>query len=274
MSRTNMQKLSKVLHRALSNISQGMTDKYIERNALFRYESGMQPKIIRKSSGHCCEWCNKVAGTYSYPDVPKDVYRRHDNCDCTVEYMCGKQRTNIHTKAKRVITVDSKVSDGHDTRKMINESIEDVTHKYIKDATPNKGQIVIEERTEADDVEIVQMIHSAFGGDIRCLEEKPHIGNMPDSLWREKYWEFKRPTTINAVDARIRKAQEQLFNASNRDGIEIGGMVIDISRANCNKEDIIEEIIVRVKSRCKNDQDVIISRDGKVLLILRYRTKG
>ena len=90
MERTDMKQLSRVLHRALSNMSQSMIDRYIEKNAQFRYDAGLSPKIIRTSSGHCCEWCNQVAGKYSYPDVPKDVYRRHDNCDCTVEYYNSK----------------------------------------------------------------------------------------------------------------------------------------------------------------------------------------
>ena len=98
MTRTDMEQLSRVLHRALSNISQSMTDRYIEKNAQFRYNAGLSPQIIRTSSGHCCEWCNQVAGKYSYPDVPKDVYRRHDNCDCTVEYVVGKKSQNIWTK--------------------------------------------------------------------------------------------------------------------------------------------------------------------------------
>lgn len=107
MARTDMEQLSRVLHRALSNMSQSMTDRYIEKNAQFRYDAGLSPHIIRTSSGHCCEWCNQVAGRYSYPDVPKDVYRRHDNCDCTVEYVVGKKSIDVHTH-KRVDEFEQK----------------------------------------------------------------------------------------------------------------------------------------------------------------------
>lgn len=98
MARTDMAQLSRILHRALANMSQSMADRYIQKNAEFRHEAGLSPMIIRTSSGHCCQWCNEVAGKYKYPDVHKDVYRRHDNCDCTVEYVVGKKRQNVWNK--------------------------------------------------------------------------------------------------------------------------------------------------------------------------------
>jgi len=68
-------------------------------NAEFHYKSGMSPKIIRKETGKCCKWCKNLVGTYRYPDVPKDVYRRHQNCRCTVEYIPKKGvRQDVHTK--------------------------------------------------------------------------------------------------------------------------------------------------------------------------------
>lgn len=71
----------------------------IEKNSSFQYQSGMQPKIVRRSSGRCCEWCDRIAGTYSYPNVPQDVYRRHKNCDCTVDYYPGDgKKQDVWTK--------------------------------------------------------------------------------------------------------------------------------------------------------------------------------
>ena len=62
----------------------------------------MKPKVIRKESGNCCKWCKSLVGSYSYPDVPKDVYRRHQNCRCTVEYIPKKGvRQDVHTKKIR-----------------------------------------------------------------------------------------------------------------------------------------------------------------------------
>ena len=32
----------------------------------------------------------------AYPDVPREVYQRHDYCRCKVDYVVGKERTNVH----------------------------------------------------------------------------------------------------------------------------------------------------------------------------------
>ena len=41
---------------------------------------------------------SSLEGEYEYPDVPKDVYRRHENCDCTVEYISAGKRQDVWTK--------------------------------------------------------------------------------------------------------------------------------------------------------------------------------
>lgn len=68
------------------NFSQSIIDDSIQKNAEFHYNSGLQPEIVRKSFFHCCDWCQEVQGSYKYPRVPKDVYRRHQRCRCTVDY--------------------------------------------------------------------------------------------------------------------------------------------------------------------------------------------
>lgn len=89
-----------VLNEPIVNFSQSVVDDYIRENAEFQGASGMAPKIIRTTQGKCCEWCQKLSGVYSYPDVPSDVYRRHERCRCTVDYDpgSGKRKQNVHTK--------------------------------------------------------------------------------------------------------------------------------------------------------------------------------
>lgn len=86
---------------AFENFSQHIVDETIRKNADFHQRSGLSPKIIRRSNGKCCTWCRSLAGTYDYPDVDRDVYRRHDNCRCTVLYDPAdgsKLIQNVHTK--------------------------------------------------------------------------------------------------------------------------------------------------------------------------------
>ncbi len=85
---------------ASNNFIQHQVDESVHQNAEFQSNAGMSPKIVRKAPWKCCEWCSRLVGTYSYPDgVPQDIYRRHKNCRCTVEYLpkSGKVQ-NVHTK--------------------------------------------------------------------------------------------------------------------------------------------------------------------------------
>lgn len=88
-----------VLAAPVKNFSQAVVDDIIRENVNFQGRAGLRPKIIRKAERKCCDWCANLAGEYDYPDVPDDVYRRHENCKCTVEYDPGEgRRQNVHTK--------------------------------------------------------------------------------------------------------------------------------------------------------------------------------
>ena len=60
----------------------------------------MTPIIKRTGGFKCCKWCSSLYGIYKYPnEVPKDVYKRHENCTCTVEYIPSlSKRQNVHDK--------------------------------------------------------------------------------------------------------------------------------------------------------------------------------
>ncbi len=88
-----------LLDEPVKNFSQSVVDDSIKANSEFHGKAGLAPQIVRKLSGGCCEWCARLAGKYTYPDVPQDVYRRHQRCRCTVEYdpRSGKVQ-NVHSK--------------------------------------------------------------------------------------------------------------------------------------------------------------------------------
>lgn len=88
-----------VLAEPVINFSQAVVDETIQANVEFQGKAGLRPRVVRTAVGRCCEWCDRLAGTYAYPDVPKDVYRRHERCRCLVEYDPGTgRRQNVHTK--------------------------------------------------------------------------------------------------------------------------------------------------------------------------------
>ncbi len=83
----------------IRNISQSFFDEFVKENAAFRHKAGLKETIVRKLAGGACKWCKNLAGTYSYPDeVPDDIYRRHDNCRCTVTFRSGKGQKDVWSK--------------------------------------------------------------------------------------------------------------------------------------------------------------------------------
>lgn len=112
-----------VLNEPIVTFTQSIIDDAIKANAEFQSKAGLQPKIVRTMAGGCCKWCQEVAGTYRYPDeVPKDVYRRHQNCRCTVEFhpKDGKVQ-NVHSKQ----WFSQKESDKIELRKLVGLIAED-----------------------------------------------------------------------------------------------------------------------------------------------------
>lgn len=108
-SEENFEDIKWILDAPIKNYTQNIVDKSVKANVNFHSKAGLEPKVIRTSTGKCCSWCDKLAGVYTYPDVPRDIYRRHDRCRCTVTYKPAKGRTStIHSgnEGKRRYTKD------------------------------------------------------------------------------------------------------------------------------------------------------------------------
>lgn len=89
-----------LLIEAFENLCQHFYDEEVETNAAFQEESGVKAIIRRVLVGETCQWCEDLAGVYEYGKHPPDVFRRHKNCDCIVEHITSKERTDVHTKRK------------------------------------------------------------------------------------------------------------------------------------------------------------------------------
>lgn len=92
-----------ILDEPIVNFTHSVVDAAIKDNVSFQGESGLKPTVTRTVHGHKpCAWCRSMAGTFEYPNVPEDVYRRHDRCRCTVEYDPGNVRNqNVWSKEWR-----------------------------------------------------------------------------------------------------------------------------------------------------------------------------
>lgn len=73
-------------------------DDRMESEAKFRSSAGLRCYLNRVAVGGCCPWCSDVAGRYVYGDHPDDIFRRHDNCDCTVTFEDGRKRQDVWSK--------------------------------------------------------------------------------------------------------------------------------------------------------------------------------
>lgn len=93
------EKAAWILDEPVVNYSMSVVDESIRRNVEFQGKAGLRPKIVRRAEAHCCAWCSKLDGSYTYPDVPQDIYRRHEHCRCTVEYDPGDgKRQDVWSK--------------------------------------------------------------------------------------------------------------------------------------------------------------------------------
>ena len=131
-----------------------MHDDYIEENAEFRSKAGLQCYINRVTDGKCCKWCSKMAGRFEYGDEPDGIFRRHDNCGCSVTYECGRQRQNVWTKKTwEVPETDAgapppTVFSQEQARKKEQEKLAQIVHKPSIDKLAESG--IIESRNMAN----------------------------------------------------------------------------------------------------------------------------
>ena len=88
-----------ILDEPVTLFVQSVADNTLKKNVDFQAHSGLKPQIIRKASSNCCSWCSDLEGTYDYGSEPKDVYRRHERCKCSVDYNPGNgKRQDVWSK--------------------------------------------------------------------------------------------------------------------------------------------------------------------------------
>lgn len=83
---------------ATETATKSMHDDRMKAESKFRHRAGLDCRITRVAVNGCCPWCSKVAGRYAYGEEPDDIYRRHDNCDCTVTFENGRKRQDVWSK--------------------------------------------------------------------------------------------------------------------------------------------------------------------------------
>ena len=85
-SEEEFSQISWILREPIVNFSQSIIDDSIQENAGFQKKVGLAPIIERHSTEHCCDWCQSLVGKYLYGEEPPGFYRRHQRCQCTIDY--------------------------------------------------------------------------------------------------------------------------------------------------------------------------------------------
>lgn len=81
-----------------ANVAISFHDDFVDENAAFRSDAGYECYITRVVGGASCPWCSGMAGRYKYEEMPEDMFRRHDNCTCTVTFEQGAFRQDVWSK--------------------------------------------------------------------------------------------------------------------------------------------------------------------------------
>lgn len=88
---------------AVANAVESMHDDRMQAESKFRSRLGLTV-VIERTGANCCPWCAEVAGKYRYGDEPEGVFRRHDNCNCTIIYDSQVLRGTVGEDGRRTKT--------------------------------------------------------------------------------------------------------------------------------------------------------------------------
>ena len=136
--------------------------------------------------------------------------------------------------------------------------IKEITEEFTKLSSSDMGKVRFEEnfdkKNHADEIETAEWICEKFGGDILLLcESKKQNEQMPDYLWRDRYWERKGivSSKVNTVHQRIKKAYSQI------DG-KRGGVILDFSKGNMAWSEIEKAVKWSLIRAARGSTDVIM----------------
>lgn len=148
------------------------------------------------------------------------------------------------------------------------KNFKDVTKDYFDNSTKFKGNIDYESNSlylrSKNEKIIAHILFSNFGGDIFLIDERLHNneGLIPDAIWLENYWEFKKTSSYHSIEKGVRKAIKQIKDNP-------GGIVLYIV------EDLdIYQTINMINKRILNNKNInfvfdiiFVFKDRKIIVI-------
>lgn len=130
-------------------------DSWVQTNAKFRADAGMESKIIRRGHFGMCAWCAALTGTFEYggDNMPKDVFRRHKNCKCVVLFTSGRGKVrDVHSKIEYSHIRDARIARAKEVQKQ-KETIENAKREIRERIKDGKYSLNLSRQKYAEHVE-------------------------------------------------------------------------------------------------------------------------
>lgn len=264
------------------NFSQSIVDDSIRKNVEFHHKVGLSPKIVRRVVGHPCKWCKNLEGSYNYPEIPKDIYRRHGNCRCTVDYHPGNgKKQNVHTKRwaedkkKSVIEHRKKIGLPDNDKPYVS-----VKKEWLKHS--KKGSVSDMEYWEQDGIkyhvdgkhvvldysekekDVAEWLAQKFGFKVQMAPRVNFPKNIPspDYLVNGMKFDLKEITGSGkgTIDQNTRKAKTQAEN-----------IVYDVTKSILTDEEIKKQLEDIYKRNRRGLETAVIKRGRSLVDVIKKR---
>ena len=270
-----------MLDEPVRTFSRMAVDDTLKANVQFQGRAGLHPRVVRRTTGSCCEWCSRLAGSYDYPHVPADVYRRHERCRCKVEYDPGDgRRQNVWdkkwTEDEEALQTRKEFAEAPLATKIRlpkEDSLQNVLPEYLRGAAPGVGFISYDAGYDmvrhADEVKTAQWLHDNLGGSIVLLNEAHEVSQkMPDYLWRDSLWDLKTSSSEKSANSAIRHGLSQIQENP-------GGIILNFNQNAFSMQRLREVIRKRMQwYSLTNDIDILVLSEDRLVAALRYKKDG
>ena len=267
------------LDKPVRTFSRMVVDDTLKRNVDFQGKAGLRPRVIRTAESHCCKWCSALAGTYDYPRVPKDVYRRHERCRCRVEYDPGEgRRQNVWNKtwtededARQARREFAEIPLLNKVRLPQESPLQSVLPEYLRTASPGVGSITYDTGYDmarhADEIKTAQWLHDHLGGDIMLLNEANNYKAMtPDYIWNGKLWDLKTASTEKSANSAVRHGLKQIQENP-------GGIILNYGQNIISVDSLKEVLRKRLTASATQNVDILVICKDELLTVQRFVAK-
>lgn len=299
-----------VLDEPVRTFSRMTVDDTLKANVDFQGKTGRSPRVIRTAESDCCKWCSAQAGTYTYPDVPQDVYRRHERCRCRVEYDPGSgRRQNVWDKQwtededqrrERIQKIQKLSTETDDSakielRKQIGQSVPDtpeiaktkafMTRQVL--ALPQESQDILQEYTGFTATKVNFAIRNdritpQIQTTIDALDKALQDGIMPQAvtLYRNTVLSFlnlelpEKPTLNDFLDLQGGKVSTAIYSSTSFCDLRLPGrdtlLIMHVPAGYCGCQFLQPVAYPKFKSQ----QEVLFARGMSYRLLDAQIDKG